>query len=139
MKRIYVIESLCNGCRLCEAFCSSLADGVFGAADLDGSETSTGLNRSQSRIRVIKVPGEEQDVPMVDCSGLCIRPIYDDGHPTCVSLCPTGALIYEERDDAAAKRLELEAARQEHSLFKVIAPWKWPLPWSGGPAAADGD
>ena len=115
MKRIYVIESLCNGCRLCETFCSSLPDGVFGGAD--------------SRIRVIKIPGEDQDIPLVNCDGCCIRLIYEDGRPTCVALCPTGALIYEEHDEAAAKRLELAAARQAHSLFKVVAPWKWPLPW----------
>ena len=125
MKRIYVIESLCNGCRLCETFCSSLSDGVFGAG--------------KPRIKVIKVPGEELDIPVVDCSGLCVRPIYENGHPTCVSLCPTGALLYENREDAVAKRLELEAARRVHSLFKVVAPWKWPLPWSEGPTTADGE
>ena len=115
MKRIYVIEDLCNGCRLCETFCSSLKDGVF-----DGNT---------SRIKVIKVPGEEHDIPMVACNGRCIRPIYQDGRPTCVALCPTGALIYEEHEAAIAKRLYYEAARHEHSLFKIIAPWKWPLPW----------
>jgi Fe-S-cluster-containing dehydrogenase component len=115
MKRIYVIEDLCNGCRLCETFCSSLTDGVFGV--------------KQSRIKVIKPPGEEKDIPIVNCDGRCVRPLYDDGRPTCVAVCPTGALIYEERNDAVARRLELEAAREEHSLFKVIAPWKWPFPW----------
>ena len=115
MKRIYVVEDLCNGCRLCETFCSSLANGVFDVR--------------RSRIRVIKTPGEEQDIPMVDCDGRCLRPLYDDGRPTCVAVCPTGALIYEEMDRAVARRLELEAAREEHSLFKVVAPWKWPLPW----------
>lgn len=115
MKRIYVIEDLCNGCRLCETFCSSLTDGVFGV--------------KQSRIKVIKPPGEEKDIPIVNCDGRCVRPLYDDGRPTCVAVCPTGALIYEERNDAIARRLELEAAREEHSLFKVIAPWKWPFPW----------
>ena len=127
MKRIYVIEDLCNGCRLCETFCSSLKNGVF--------------DIKQSRIRVIKTPGEEKDIPIVDCGGRCVRPIYDDGRPTCVSVCPTGALIYEERDEAAAKRLELEAARKEHGLFKIIAPWKWPLPWRrpGEDKAASGE
>jgi Fe-S-cluster-containing dehydrogenase component len=125
MKRLYVIESLCNGCRLCETFCSSLTNGVFDAA--------------QARIRVIKIPGEEQDVPLVDCDGRCVRPLYEDGGPTCVALCPTGALIYEERDGAAARRFELEAARQAHALFKVIAPWKWPLPWDGAPRTGNGD
>jgi len=115
VKRIYVIESLCNGCRLCEAFCSSLADGVFGA--------------EPSRIKVVTTPGEEKDLPLVQCSGRCPRPLFEPGTPTCVALCPTGALIFEELDVAAAKRLELEAARQAHSIFGVIAPWKWPFPW----------
>jgi Fe-S-cluster-containing hydrogenase component 2 len=135
MKRIYVIETLCNGCRLCEAFCSSLADGVFGTAD-----------EARSRIRVIKGPAEEgvaaderADIPLVDCSGQCVRPIYDDGGPTCVALCPTGALIYEEEGDAAARQMELEAAREAHGLFRVIAPWKWPLPWSGRPVSTETD
>ena len=119
MKRIYAIESLCNGCRLCETFCSSLADGVFGPAG--------------SRIKVLKVPGEGSDIPLVDCDGRCVRPIDDDGGPTCVSLCPTGALIYETLEEAAAKHLALEQARQAHSLFKVVAPWKWPFPWSMAP------
>ena len=88
---------------------------MFGAAD--------------SRIKVIKVPGEGMDIPLVDCDGRCVRPIGEDGGPTCVALCPTGALIYGERDEIAAKRLALEAARQAHGLFKVVAPWKWPLPW----------
>jgi hypothetical protein len=22
-----------------------------------------------------------------------------------------------------------EVSKREHSLFKVIAPWKWPFPW----------
>jgi Fe-S-cluster-containing dehydrogenase component len=114
VKRIYVIEDLCNGCRLCETFCSSLGNGVFDA--------------SQARIRVLKTPGEEKDIPLVHCDGNCVRPLFDDG-PTCVALCPTGALIYEDQAQAAARRLELENARGAHGLFKVIAPWKWPLPW----------
>jgi Fe-S-cluster-containing dehydrogenase component len=115
VKRIYVIEDLCSGCRICEAFCSSLQDGVFDAAG--------------ARVRVIKTLGELRDIPLVDCAGLCVRPIYDDGRPTCVALCPTGALVYEEQADAARMRRELEAARAAHALFKVIAPWKWPFPW----------
>jgi Fe-S-cluster-containing dehydrogenase component len=115
MKRIYAVEDLCNGCRLCETFCSSLKDGVF--------------SEEASRIRVLKVPGEEKDIPLVDCNGKCVRPIDDDGGPTCVSLCPTGALYYAELEDAARIRLQYEAAREEHSLFKVIAPWRWPFPW----------
>ena len=132
MKRIYVIESLCNGCRLCETFCSSLEGGVFGPGGTD-------VDSGRSRIRVLKVPGEEQDIPLVDCSGRCVRPIYGDGVPTCVALCPTGALVFEDGDGAAARRLELVAARQAHSLFNVVAPWKWPLPWSGRPGDVEGD
>jgi len=128
MKRIYVVEDLCNGCRLCETFCSSLSDGVF--------------HGNSARIEVIKLQGEEGDIPIVDCNGKCIRPIYEDGSPTCVSLCPTGALIYDEKEDAISKRRYYEIARREHALFKVIAPWKWPFPWrrpgQGSADPADG-
>jgi Fe-S-cluster-containing dehydrogenase component len=115
VKRIFVIEDLCKGCRLCETFCSSLADGVFGA--------------DTSRIKVIKLPGGDCDIPIIDCDGLCIRPIYGNGQPTCVSLCPTGALMYESKEDAVFKRLYYESSRKAHRLFRVIAPWKWPFPW----------
>lgn len=115
MKRIYVIEDLCNGCRLCQSFCSSLEAGVFS---------------EHGRIKVLKVPGEERDIPLVDCDGVCLRPIYDEITPTCVAVCPTGALFYADQDQAAAMRLTWERARRAHGLFKVIAPWKWPLPWN---------
>jgi len=121
MKRIYVIEDLCNGCRLCQTFCSSLAEGVFS---------------ERGSVRVLKTPGEERDIPLVDCDGACLRPIYDDYTPTCVSVCPTGALFYASQDDALAMRLAWESARQTHGLFKVVAPWKWPLPWLERPANA---
>lgn len=115
MKKIYIIEALCNGCRLCQSMCSSLAQGVFS---------------EHARIRVIKVPGEEKDVPVVNCDGRCLRPLTDDNVPTCVAVCPTGALIYATQAEAIAHRLEWERACQTYSLFKVIAPWKWPFPYN---------
>jgi Fe-S-cluster-containing dehydrogenase component len=115
MKRIYVFEDLCNGCRLCQTFCSSLEAGVFG---------------EHGRVRVLKVPGEERDIPIVDCDGVCLRPIYDDHTPTCVSVCPTGALIFADQEEAIDKRLAWEKARQTHGLFKLVAPWKWPFEWN---------
>jgi Fe-S-cluster-containing hydrogenase component 2 len=115
MKRIYVIEELCNGCRLCESFCSSLPEGVFSAEG--------------GRIRVVRVPGDDASIPLVHCDGKCVRPIHADGRPTCVGICPTGALVYAEQERAVQVRREYEAARREHSLFKIIAPWKWPFPW----------
>jgi Fe-S-cluster-containing dehydrogenase component len=122
-KRIYIIEDLCNGCRLCQTFCSSLEEGVFS---------------EHGRIRVLKPPGEERDIPLVDCNGVCLRPIYDERTPTCVSVCPTGALFYATQDEAMSMRLAWEQARQAHGLFKVIAPWKWPLPWrQPSPETAD--
>jgi Fe-S-cluster-containing dehydrogenase component len=114
MKRIYVIEDLCNGCRLCQTFCSSLKQGVFS---------------EQARIWILKPPGEERDIPILDCIGACIRPIAEDGTPTCVSVCPTGALYYAEAQQAVELRLTWETARRLQPLFKVIAPWKWPFPW----------
>jgi Fe-S-cluster-containing dehydrogenase component len=115
MKRIYTIEGLCNGCRLCQSMCSSLANGVFS---------------ENSRIQIVKVPGEELDIPIVDCDGRCVRCINNDGLPTCVSLCPTGALIYASQSEAAELRLQYEAARKVYSVFNVIAPWKWPFPYN---------
>jgi ferredoxin len=97
MKRIYVIEDLCNGCRLCQTFCSSLKTGVFNPDD------------PETGIRVLKMPGEEQDIPLVQC---------------------TGALIYGNLEWARSRRMELAAARGTHGLFKVLAPWKWPFPWA---------
>lgn len=114
MKRIFVIEELCNGCRLCQTFCSSLADGVF-------SESG--------RIQVFKAPGEERDTPVVKCNGDCVRSIYDNEIPTCVAVCPTGALLYAEQSEAEEAHRDWDDARRQHSLFKLVAPWKWPLPW----------
>ena len=96
MKRIYVVEELCNGCRLCESFCGSLSKGIF--------------SPQSGRIRVLKVPGGEKSVPMVHCDGRCVRPIYEDGSPTCVRVCPTGALIFAEHERAVQVRQEYEAA-----------------------------
>lgn len=115
MKRIYVIEELCNGCRLCESFCGSLSKGIF--------------SPHSGRIRVLKIPGGEKSVPMVHCDGRCVRPIYEDGSPTCVRVCPTGALIFAEQERAVQVRQEYEVARNMHSIFKVVAPWIWPYPW----------
>ncbi len=117
MKQIYVVEDLCNGCRLCQTFCSSLGRSVF---DYDSKDV---------RIQVIKVPGELRDIPVVNCNGRCVKPLFEEDCPTCVSVCPTGALLYEEQQSVIVKRLELEKARKCHSLFKVVAPWKWPFPW----------
>jgi Fe-S-cluster-containing dehydrogenase component len=124
-KRIYVIEELCNGCRLCESFCGSLATGIFAP--------------QPGRIRVLKM--SEKSVPLVHCEGRCVRPIYDDGSPTCVRVCPTGALIFATLERAAQVRQEYDSARQLHSLFKVVAPWIWPFPWRrpGEPKARSAD
>jgi Fe-S-cluster-containing dehydrogenase component len=115
MKRIYVIEDLCNGCCLCQSMCSSLANGVFS---------------DHARIKILKISGEELDIPIVNCDGQCVRSIIGESLPTCVSLCPTGALIYATHSEAIELRLKYEAARKVHSLFKVVAPWKWPLPYN---------
>jgi len=122
VKRLFIIEDLCNGCRLCETFCSSLKEGVFGA--------------DSGRIHVIKVSGGERDIPMVDCSGDCIRPIFEEGSPTCVSVCPTGTLTYENQAEAISMRLNYEDAKKTHAVFKIIAPWKWPWPWKRSNAQA---
>ena len=123
MRRIHIVEDLCNGCRLCQTFCSSLEAGVFG---------------DSGRIRVVRQPGGEGQTLQVDCDGACLRPAFDGETPTCVSVCPTGALFFASPEEALSLRQQLEEARQSHALFKVIAPWKWPFPWNK-PAANPAD
>jgi ferredoxin len=115
MKRIYVIEELCNGCRLCQSMCSSLENGIFS---------------ENARITILKTPGEEQDIPIIECDGRCILSTNVNQEPPCCLICPTGAIFYANGREAVSKRLLWEKARTSHGLFKIISPWKWPFPWN---------
>ena len=115
-KRIFVIDELCNGCRACQMWCSFV------------QKERNEFNPSCSKIKIATDSDGAFDMPIVDCSGgEC--PHIEGGEPLCVQMCPTGALIYTDAEDAYQKRLELHRDREKQPLFKLIAPWKWPYPW----------
>jgi Fe-S-cluster-containing hydrogenase component 2 len=78
VKRIWVREALCTGCRACEVVCVAQHDGRFG--------TRT------ARLRVRKIEPSGIDRPEV-CRAC--------GRAPCVSACPAGALSKDERSAVA--------------------------------------
>jgi len=83
MKRIWVREELCSGCRACQVACVARHDGRFGTAT--------------ARIRVTKIEPQGVDRPHV-CR-LC-------GRAPCLAACPTGALYKDEMTGAVLLRQE---------------------------------
>jgi Fe-S-cluster-containing hydrogenase component 2 len=115
-KRIFVFPGICNGCRNCQMWCS-----------LRQKEQDE-FNASYSRIKIFRDVEETFDQPVVDCTGERCA-LNEKGEPICVEMCPTGALVYTDSEDAYQKRLELYDKRRVQPLFKLIAPWKYPYPW----------
>lgn len=110
MKRIYVEESLCNGCRRCELICSFL-------------QTGDEYNPRHSRIKILKVEEEGLDIPIVDCDGERCREESGGGEPACVKHCLPGALIFAERDQVLTMRRRQLAEKAKNPEFKVRGYW----------------
>jgi Fe-S-cluster-containing hydrogenase component 2 len=110
MPKIFVIPELCSGCRLCEMFCSFLRVKRF--------------NPRESLIKIFKVEDDGTNIPLIGCDGKCPTP---EGAPKCVSMCPTGALVYVTLSEAVRMRRELAIKRKKQPIFRVIAPWKYPF------------
>lgn len=114
-KRLFVVANeLCNGCRSCEMWCSWVHTQEFGP--------------NRGLIKIAKDSEGAFDAPLIDCNGACPYPMEQEV-PLCVEMCPTGAIIYTDAEDAYNKRMELSVKRENQPLFKLIAPWKWPYPW----------
>jgi len=114
-KRLFVVANeLCNGCRSCEMWCSWVHAQEFGP--------------NRGLIKIAKDSEGAFDVPLVNCNGVCTYQM-EQGIPLCVEMCPTGAIIYTDAEDAYNKRMELSVKRENQPLFKLVAPWKWPYPW----------
>ena len=114
-KRIFVFDDVCNGCANCQMWCAFANKGEF--------------NRNYSRIKLVRdaVQGLN-NMPIVNCTGEnCI--VNEKGETLCIEMCPTGALVYTDAEDAYNKRIELQKAREAQPMFRLIAPWKWPFPW----------
>jgi hypothetical protein len=118
MKRIFVIEELCNGCRLCQTFCSSLEAGVFSEA---------------ARLRVVKVAGEERDIPQVEWEYACGRTNLWFH----VLKFARWALFYADSASAEQRRRG-DSGRRE--FIQGDRPWKWPFRgWGKGSSRMTGD
>ena len=117
-KKVYVVEDLCTGCKMCQLICSY--------------EHSQEFNPKKSKINVIHVDEQGIYIPIVDCDYDC-KFNTENEVPKCVKFCNTGALIYSTSEEAAEMKRELVRKRVVQPLFKVIAPWKWPFPWKPWP------
>ena len=115
-KSLFALPELCNGCRSCEIWCSFFNKNEFSS--------------SHSLIRIFKDSEGALDIPILTCKGKCPHPCNEEGLPICVEMCPTGALIYVDAEEAYEKRLELCRKRELQPLFRLMAPWKWPYPWA---------
>jgi len=105
--RLYAEASLCKGCDLCVMTCSFTNSGQY--------------HRDRSRIRIFRVRDDGVDIPLIDCDPETVPRCRE--RPQCVYSCPTGSLVYEERDAFALMLAELEAGRRARPSYKVRAPW----------------
>ena len=108
-KKVYAIEELCNGCRLCEMMCSF--------------HHLRSFNPDKAYIRVAQIEDEGKDSPYISCEpNMCT-----DDPPECVKACPTGALVFCTLEEVVEKKQEYYRKRSVQPIFRVIAPWKWPF------------
>lgn len=116
-KIVVVAPEVCSGCRNCELWCS-ISKGR-------GDEFEIGL----SKIKIVRDDENAKHSIFVndDC---CECSLNDFGEPICVEMCPTGTLVYTDFDDAIKKRMEMNDKKERQPLFKLIAPWKYPYPWT---------
>lgn len=92
-------------------FCSFYREGEF--------------NPKKSLIKIYKIEEKGINIPITECDGNC----PDSDTPKCVSVCPTGSLIYATLDNFLKKMEELADLREKIPVFKIIAPWRYPFPW----------
>lgn len=114
--KVFVVSSdLCSGCRNCEIWCGFITGKRRGFAPDAG------------HIHLHSDMEGKLNIPELDCSGICER--NEVGEPICVEMCPTGCLIFTNREDFERKRTSWEKARRVQPVFKLIVPWKYPYPW----------
>jgi len=65
-------------------------------------------------------------MPITEChNDVCVR----KQKPECVEVCPTGALISSDLEEAIRILGDYSRIREMQPIFKVIAPWRWPYKW----------
>jgi Fe-S-cluster-containing dehydrogenase component len=116
-KVVAVAPEVCSGCKNCELWCS-LKKGR-------GGEFNPGF----SIIKVIRDDKNANHSIFID-TDCCECSLNGIGEPICVEMCPTGTIVYTDFNDAIKKRMEMNDKKERQPLFKLIAPWKYPYPWT---------
>lgn len=107
-KRIFVEESICNGCHMCEVMCSFV--------------NTQNFYPSQSNIKVINYEWKGRNKPIISCDVETHTACHT--LPQCVAFCPTGALVWATKDEFASMVYELNKGKEStHPSYKARAPW----------------
>lgn len=105
-KRIFVEESVCNGCHMCEVMCSFV--------------NTQNFYPSKANIKVINYEWKGKNKPIISCD--ITHPDCQD-FPQCVAFCPTGALVWSTRDEFASMVYQYHEDLEEKPSLKARAPW----------------
>ena len=106
-KRIFVEESICNGCHMCEMMCSFVNTNTF--------------YLQRSNIKVMNFEWKGRNKPIVSCDVESHPSCHSN--PQCVAYCPTGALVWSTKEEFAKMMLEYHQMRDSKPSYKARAPW----------------
>lgn len=106
-KRIFVEESICNGCHMCEMICSFVNIQNF--------------YPGKANIKVINYEWKGRNKPVVSCDVESHPPCLT--LPQCVKYCPTGALVWATKDEFASMVYEFHRTIESTPSYKARAPW----------------
>lgn len=106
-KRIFIEESICNGCHMCEMICSFV--------------NTNGFYINKTNIKVINFEWKGRNKPIVSCDPETHPPC--ENIPQCVKYCPTGALLWTSKDNLASMIFEFHRDLELKPSYKARAPW----------------
>jgi len=105
--RIFVEESICNGCRMCEMMCSFV--------------NTQGFYPGKANVKVIHYEWKGRNKPVVSCDAESHSPCRS--LPQCVRYCPTGALVWATKEEFASMVYEYHRGIESNPSYKARAPW----------------
>lgn len=106
-RRIFVEESICNGCRMCEMICSFI--------------NTQGFFPGRANVQVLHYEWKGKNRPLVSCD-LETHPSCQS-FPQCVQYCPTGALVWATKDEFASMIYDFHKRKETKPSYKARAPW----------------
>ena len=107
VKRIFVEESICNGCHMCEMICSFV--------------NSQSFSLQNSNIKIINYEWKGRNRPLVSCDVENHAPCRT--LPQCVAFCPTGAITWATKEEFASLVEDFQKKRESKPSYKARAPW----------------